>query len=220
MSLKLKEKTLYKTIKANRLCLEFDRVIILNTEHWSWQMNTSLNFSQIAGFLRTGNDISKLERRRKQSYSQQGDKPGDKREVLLVAAHKSQQIWASAFLCASEVVCRETGWGSRRHSVPPLSSSNLQLQCYTCPTSSGNAGMPFQGLFPKGIQNKKSDKFRLKNPCMGSGTQLGCFQTLVLSSRRKEFDSHIILFISNRSFLAFLISRLTKPMQRKFSPLI
>lgn len=123
-------------------------------------------------------------------------------------------------LCASEVVCRETGWGSRRHSVPPLSSSNLQLQCYTCPTSSGNAGMPFQGLFPKGIQIKKSDKFRLKNPCMGSGTQLGCFQTLVLSSRRKEFDSHIILFISNRSILAFLIFRLTKPMQRKFSPLI
>lgn len=129
MSLKLKEKTLYKTIKANRLCLEFDRVIILNTEHWSWQMNTSLNFSQIAGFLRTGNDISKLERRRKQSYSQQGDKPGDKREVLLVAAHKSQQIWASAFLCASEVVCfRGCVQGNRLRQPQALSATPQQQQ--------------------------------------------------------------------------------------------
>lgn len=142
MSLKLRKSPLYETIKANRLLpWEFERVTLLHPEITANEHN---NFYQTAGFLRMGNDISKLKWRRKQSYSQRGDNPGDTREVLLVAAHRSQQTWVSAPLWAPRLCAGNAGWGSRRRSVQPPAAA-LRLQ-----TCSSSATLP---LFLRGCRD-------------------------------------------------------------------
>lgn len=66
----------------------------------------------------------------------------------------------------------------------------------------------------------KAFRIQINNSHLDCGSQQGCFQTLALSPRRKKSDSHIILVVNNRSILAFVTCRLTKPVQmyyKKFS---
>lgn len=99
----------------------------------------------------------------------------------------------------SQVVCRRCGLGQPQALSAASSSStaaaNLQLQCHPAPLPAG-----MQGCLPS-TSLLKAFRVHLKNPCMESGNQPGCFQTLVLSPRRKKIDNQInILYEQQEQF--------------------
>lgn len=166
-------------------------------------MNTSLNFYQIAG-----NDISKLKWRRKQSYSWEGDNG----EVLLVSGDKSQQSWVPAFPWACEAHT-----GKHRLGQPRVLSAASQQQNYGCKPAAPVLHQPLclwqcRNTFPRAPSQRHSENTLKKIPEWILAISLGVFKLWYHHPEGKKMNSQIILFMSNTSTLAFVISRLTKPM--------
>lgn len=98
--------------------------------------------------------------------------------------------------------------------------ANLQLQCYTHPLFLWQC----RNTFP-GAPSQRHSEYTEEIPAWILAISRGVFKLWYYRPEGKKMESQIIIFMSNRSILAFVISRLTKPMQmyqRKLSlpPLI